>query len=115
MNCPKQFSLILVKRFFFLCSAQLGVLFYSFCALLFYFLFCSIYSCRIIGNEAITRHFEIDKRSGQLTISKSTALDVNHLKSENVFFAVEVSLSIFFICVVLCSRLNFHSFVHYFN
>uniref|UniRef100_A0A8D8JF25 Cadherin-87A n=1 Tax=Culex pipiens TaxID=7175 RepID=A0A8D8JF25_CULPI len=46
---------------------------------------------RIIGNEAITRHFEIDKRSGQLTISKSTALDVNHLKSENVFFAVEAS------------------------
>lgn len=92
MNCPKQFSLIFVKRFFFL-SARLspGVLFYSFCAPLFYFLFCSIYSCRIIGNEAITRHFEIDKRSGQLTISKSTALDVNHLKSENVFFAVEVS------------------------
>ncbi|XP_055585161.1 cadherin-87A [Uranotaenia lowii] len=46
---------------------------------------------RIIGNEAITRHFEIDKRSGQLTISRSTTLDVNHLKSENVFFAVEAS------------------------
>lgn len=50
---------------------------------------------RIIGNEAITRHFEIDKRSGQLTISKSTALDVNHLKSENVFFAVEASDGLF--------------------
>ncbi|XP_055623372.1 cadherin-87A [Toxorhynchites rutilus septentrionalis] len=50
---------------------------------------------RIIGNEAITRHFEIDKRSGQLTISGSTALDVNHLKSENVFFAVEASDGLF--------------------
>uniref|UniRef100_A0A182VQ56 Cadherin domain-containing protein n=1 Tax=Anopheles minimus TaxID=112268 RepID=A0A182VQ56_9DIPT len=47
---------------------------------------------RIIGNEAVTRHFEIDKRTGQLTISKTVALDVNHLKSENVFFGVEVPL-----------------------
>uniref|UniRef100_A0A182Y7D4 Cadherin domain-containing protein n=1 Tax=Anopheles stephensi TaxID=30069 RepID=A0A182Y7D4_ANOST len=46
---------------------------------------------RIIGNEAVTRHFEIDKRTGQLTISKSVALDVNHLKSENVFFGVEAT------------------------
>ncbi|XP_055524329.1 cadherin-87A [Wyeomyia smithii] len=50
---------------------------------------------RIIGNEAITHHFEIDKRSGQLTISKNTALDVNHLKSEIVFFAVEASDGLF--------------------
>ncbi|XP_052863844.1 cadherin-87A [Anopheles cruzii] len=46
---------------------------------------------RIIGNEAVTRHFEIDRRTGQLTISKSVALDVNHLKSENVFFGVEAT------------------------
>uniref|UniRef100_A0A182PS26 Cadherin domain-containing protein n=1 Tax=Anopheles epiroticus TaxID=199890 RepID=A0A182PS26_9DIPT len=46
---------------------------------------------RIIGNEAVTRHFEIDKRTGQLTISKTVALDVNHLKSENVFFGVEAT------------------------
>uniref|UniRef100_A0A182QKL0 Cadherin domain-containing protein n=1 Tax=Anopheles farauti TaxID=69004 RepID=A0A182QKL0_9DIPT len=46
---------------------------------------------RIIGNEAVTRHFDIDKRTGQLTISKSVALDVNHLKSENVFFGVEAT------------------------
>nr|XP_040218321.2 cadherin-87A isoform X1 [Anopheles coluzzii]XP_049463650.1 cadherin-87A isoform X1 [Anopheles coluzzii]XP_049463651.1 cadherin-87A isoform X1 [Anopheles coluzzii]XP_049463652.1 cadherin-87A isoform X1 [Anopheles coluzzii]XP_049463653.1 cadherin-87A isoform X1 [Anopheles coluzzii]XP_049463654.1 cadherin-87A isoform X1 [Anopheles coluzzii] len=46
---------------------------------------------RIIGNEAVTRHFEIDKRTGQLTISKTVALDVNHLRSENVFFGVEAT------------------------
>ncbi|XP_050101039.1 cadherin-87A isoform X1 [Anopheles aquasalis] len=46
---------------------------------------------RIIGNEAVTRHFEIDKRTGQLTISKTVALDVNHLMSENVFFGVEAT------------------------
>ncbi|XP_053671726.1 cadherin-87A [Anopheles nili] len=46
---------------------------------------------RIIGSEAVGRHFEIDKRTGQLTISKSVALDVNHLKSENVFFGVEAT------------------------
>ncbi|XP_058466683.1 cadherin-87A isoform X2 [Malaya genurostris] len=50
---------------------------------------------RIIGNDAITHHFQIDKRTGQLTISKSSALDVNHLKSENVFFAVEASDGLF--------------------
>ncbi|XP_058116398.1 cadherin-87A [Anopheles ziemanni] len=55
---------------------------------------------RIIGNEAVTRHFEIDKRTGQLTISKSVALDVNHLKSENVFFGVEATDGLY---TTLCS------------
>lgn len=35
--------------------------------------------------------FDIDKRSGKLSIKKGAVLDVNHLKGESILFSVEVS------------------------
>lgn len=58
--------------------------------------------CRIIGNDIIQKNFEIDKRTGQLTIAKDASLDVNHLNGENLYFSVEVNR--FFISIY------FHSF-----
>lgn len=46
---------------------------------------------RIIGSDVITKNFEIDKRSGHISIAKGSSLDVNHLNGENLFFGVEVS------------------------
>ncbi|GAB0095360.1 Cadherin-87A [Sergentomyia squamirostris] len=46
---------------------------------------------KIIGSEAVQSLFLIDKRSGQLSISKNVNLDVNHIHSENVRFQVEAS------------------------
>lgn len=46
--------------------------------------------CRILGNDNIQDLFTIDKHTGQLFIKDTMALDVNHLKSENIFFSVEV-------------------------
>uniref|UniRef100_A0A336M3D8 CSON011390 protein n=1 Tax=Culicoides sonorensis TaxID=179676 RepID=A0A336M3D8_CULSO len=48
-------------------------------------------SYRIIGDETVTKHFEIDKRTGQLSISKNSVIDVNHIHAENIFFGVEAS------------------------
>lgn len=42
----------------------------------------------------MTKHFEIDKRSGQLSISKNSVIDVNHIHAENIFFGVEASDSL---------------------
>lgn len=46
---------------------------------------------RILGNDNILDLFTIDKHTGQLFIKDTMALDVNHLKSENIFFSVEVN------------------------
>lgn len=46
---------------------------------------------RIIGNDAAQKLFSIDKRTGQLSVIENTMIDVNHLKSENIFFSVEVT------------------------
>lgn len=48
-----------------------------------------------IGSPTTARNdvsnlFSIDKQTGQLYIRDASALDVNHLKAENIFFAVEV-------------------------
>lgn len=50
---------------------------------------------RIIGNEQIDSIFDIDKRSGQVTIKPDAVLDVNHLQSDNLIFAVEANDGIF--------------------
>lgn len=47
---------------------------------------------RILENDNILDLFTIDKHTGQLFIKDTMALDVNHLKSENLFFSVEVIL-----------------------
>lgn len=39
------------------------------------------------------KNFEIDHKTGQLSIVKGSSLDVNHLNEENINFNVEVSLS----------------------
>lgn len=46
---------------------------------------------RIIGNDAAQHLFSIDKQ-GQLTVTENTMIDVNHLKSENIYFSVEVNI-----------------------
>lgn len=43
----------------------------------------------IVAPEHIRNMFRIDKRTGQLSISPDSSLDVNHLKSEHVSFAVQ--------------------------
>lgn len=45
---------------------------------------------RIVASDAVEKLFSIDRHSGQLFIRDASALDVNHLKAENVFFSVEV-------------------------
>ncbi|XP_055857461.1 cadherin-87A isoform X2 [Episyrphus balteatus] len=50
---------------------------------------------RIIGNEQIDSIFDIDKRSGQVTIKPDAVLDVNHLKSDNLIFSVEANDGVF--------------------
>lgn len=50
---------------------------------------------RILGNNSILDLFTIDKHTGQLFIKDTMALDVNHLKSENIFFSVEVISNVF--------------------
>ncbi|XP_055907536.1 cadherin-87A isoform X2 [Eupeodes corollae] len=50
---------------------------------------------RIIGNEQIDSIFDIDKRSGQVTIKPDAVLDVNHLRSDNLIFAVEANDGVF--------------------
>lgn len=50
---------------------------------------------KIIGSDLINQLFVIDKRSGQLHVAKDAILDVNHLKSENVYFDVEASDGLF--------------------
>lgn len=52
---------------------------------------------RILGNDNIQNLFAIDKHTGQLFIKDTVALDVNHLKSENIFFSVEVNFSDFLV------------------
>lgn len=47
---------------------------------------------RIIGNDVILRNFDIDRRTGQLTIARGASLDVNHLNGENLYFSVEVGI-----------------------
>lgn len=49
---------------------------------------------RILGTDNIQNLFTIDKHTGQLFIKDTVALDVNHLKSENIFFSVEVKFGI---------------------
>lgn len=49
-----------------------------------------IFSFRILGNDNIQNLFAINSHTGQLFIKDTVALDVNHLKSENIFFSVEV-------------------------
>lgn len=51
-------------------------------------------SYRLIADEDIQYLFAVDKHTGQLFIKNTAALDVNHLKSENLFFGVEVWLGI---------------------
>lgn len=46
---------------------------------------------RIIGNDAIQKLFSINNKTGQLSVTKSGIIDVNYLKSENIFFTVEVN------------------------
>ena len=36
------------------------------------------------------KNFEIDQKTGQLSIVKGSSLDVNHLNEENINFNVEV-------------------------
>lgn len=47
-------------------------------------------SYRLIALEDIQNLFVVDKHTGQLFIKNTAALDVNHLKSENLYFGVEV-------------------------
>lgn len=46
---------------------------------------------RIVGSDVVLQSFEIDKRSGQLSIRKGASLDVNHLNGESIVFSVEVN------------------------
>lgn len=46
---------------------------------------------RILAKGIVSNLFAIDSRSGQLTIRESAVLDVNHLRSENIEFNVEVN------------------------
>lgn len=55
---------------------------------------------RIIGNDAAVKLFEIDKRTGQLGVVEKSTIDVNYLKSENIFFSVEVSIDLIFFLLV---------------
>lgn len=48
------------------------------------------FNFRILGQANIFDLFTIDKHTGQLFIKDTAALDVNHLKSENIYFSVEV-------------------------
>lgn len=41
------------------------------------------------------KNFEIDRRTGQLSIVKGSSLDVNHLNEENINFNVEVNVVVF--------------------
>lgn len=45
----------------------------------------------LIAPEHIRTMFRIDKRTGQLSISPDSTLDVNHLKSEHVSFSVQAN------------------------
>lgn len=48
------------------------------------------FNFRILGETNILDLFTIDKHTGQVFIKDTAALDVNHLKSENIYFSVEV-------------------------
>lgn len=64
---------------------------------------------RILSNGSsnasthVSNLFNIDKQTGQLYIRDASALDVNHLKSEFIFFAVEVRSEMFgsIFCIAL--------------
>lgn len=47
---------------------------------------------RIIGNDVALKSFDIEKRTGQLSIKKDATLDVNHLHGTSILFSVEVNL-----------------------
>lgn len=53
--------------------------------------FCNPNFRRIIAADDVQSLFSIDGHSGQLYIRDGSALDVNHLKAESVFFSVSVS------------------------
>jgi hypothetical protein len=44
----------------------------------------------------ILKNFQIDNRTGQLTIAKDAILDENHLNGENLYFSFEVNLLLFY-------------------
>ncbi|XP_037950631.1 cadherin-87A [Teleopsis dalmanni] len=49
----------------------------------------------IIGSKQVEQIFDIDKRSGQITIRPNATLDVTHLKTDNLIFSVEANDGIF--------------------
>lgn len=50
---------------------------------------------RIIGTDVVLKSFEIDKKTGQLSIKKGASLDVNHLNGESIVFSVEVRIMLY--------------------
>ncbi|XP_030078648.1 cadherin-87A [Drosophila hydei] len=52
-------------------------------------------SYRIIGSSQIESIFDIDKRSGQISIRPNASLDVTNLKSEQLIFVVEANDGLF--------------------
>ncbi|XP_043864280.1 cadherin-87A [Drosophila mojavensis] len=52
-------------------------------------------SYRIIGSPQIESIFDIDKRSGQISIRPNASLDVTNLKSEQLIFVVEANDGLF--------------------
>ncbi|XP_030572028.1 cadherin-87A [Drosophila novamexicana] len=52
-------------------------------------------SYRIIGSPQIESTFDIDKRSGQISIRPNASLDVTNLKSEQLIFVVEANDGLF--------------------
>lgn len=53
-------------------------------------------SYRLIASDDIQNLFDVDKHTGQLIIKNTAALDVNHLKSETLYFGVEVKQLLLF-------------------